>query len=128
MVKKRKGRIYKVNNICKYCGIKNDGVTSFKSLCTCYPCANNLYKYNLNRLEVLAIWESQDKKCKICKIPLEMFVGSSKTGGHVDHDHETKQIRGILCKRCNAGIGRDKVFLDAFIEGLIDYRNSAYGT
>ena len=115
-------------NLCKHCGIEHSGVVKFKTKQVCGVCANTRQRYGMNRLEILAIWESQDRKCKICKIPLEMFLGASNTGGHVDHDHETKQIRGILCKRCNAGIGKNKAFLDVFIEGVINYRNSAYGT
>jgi hypothetical protein len=40
-------------------------------------------------------------RCKICR--------TTRPGGrgtwHVDHDHRTKKIRGVLCLRCNAGIG-----------------------
>jgi hypothetical protein len=41
-------------------------------------------------------------KCEICF--------TTEPGGrgtwHVDHDHDTHKIRGILCLRCNAGIGQ----------------------
>ncbi len=41
---------------------------------------------------------AQNNKCKICD---KEFVKTP----HVDHDHETKQIRDLLCSRCNLGIG-----------------------
>lgn len=45
--------------------------------------------------------KKQDYKCLIC--------GATEShGGHrlaVDHDHETGQIRGLLCKSCNVGLG-----------------------
>jgi hypothetical protein len=44
--------------------------------------------------------ESQDDKCAICLTEISL----SKTT-HIDHDHETGQIRGILCNRCNMGLG-----------------------
>jgi transposase-like protein len=34
---------------------------------------------------------------------------------HIDHDHETQVVRGILCVNCNTGIGR----LGDSVEGLL---------
>lgn len=49
------------------------------------------------------IWEQQGKKCAICG------VGDSfKDKFHLDHDHSTNVIRGILCARCNHGLGHFK--------------------
>lgn len=46
--------------------------------------------------------------CAIC--------GDLKPGGHgrwhVDHDHETGQVRGILCSNCNLGVGNVKDDVD----------------
>lgn len=41
---------------------------------------------------------SQDNKCKLC-------YKEFKTTPHVDHDHVTKRIRGMLCAHCNASLG-----------------------
>jgi hypothetical protein len=49
------------------------------------------------------ILNSQNGKCAICK-------GDEVHRRHlsVDHCHETGQIRGLLCVRCNAAIGHFK--------------------
>ena len=44
---------------------------------------------------------SQGRACAICRSP-EPHGGNWAT----DHDHETGKTRGILCCRCNAGIGQ----------------------
>lgn len=51
-----------------------------------------------NCIELLA---SQNGKCGICKH--ELVWPDRNT--HVDHDHKTGRIRGILCNRCNRAIG-----------------------
>jgi hypothetical protein len=43
----------------------------------------------------------QGNVCLICRLPLV----AESTYAHVDHNHETKEIRGILCNRCNIMIG-----------------------
>ena len=54
--------------------------------------------------------ESQDGGCTICRTD----VPGGKGGWHLDHDHATGQVRGILCHRCNLALGyfgddRDRV-------------------
>jgi hypothetical protein len=41
----------------------------------------------------------QDGGCGICGDP------PGKTALHVDHDHETGVVRGLLCFRCNSALG-----------------------
>ena len=45
--------------------------------------------------------EAQQGKCAICKIP----QSSLKYALCLDHCHKTKQIRGLLCDKCNMGLG-----------------------
>ena len=45
--------------------------------------------------------EEQNNKCAVCEV--EMTRGSSlRTDMCADHDHETKQPRGLLCRACNS--------------------------
>lgn len=52
--------------------------------------------------------KEQRGMCRICKIPRPGGKGSHF---HVDHDHNTKKVRGLLCHHCNTGLG---AFKDSF--------------
>ena len=45
-----------------------------------------------------------------------------KQSEHVDHDHMTGEVRGVLCFNCNQALGnaRDDIVV---LQGLIDYLN-----
>jgi hypothetical protein len=60
--------------------------------------------------------EAQCGVCAICKEPRP-----EERTLHVDHDHETGEIRGLLCFRCNNAIGdlRDDVELIAALLGYL---------
>jgi len=49
------------------------------------------------------LFTQQSKKCGICKSNV-----SGGKGWHVDHDHETGAVRGILCHFCNLALGHFK--------------------
>lgn len=58
----------------------------------------------------------QDNKCAICATAEPRGRGD----WHVDHDHDTGIVRGLLCHNCNVGLGnfRDSV---AFLKSAIKY-------
>lgn len=57
-------------------------------------------KYAMSREEYEEIIDQQGGVCAICK--------DSDRSLQVDHCHETKKVRGLLCKDCNLGLGRFK--------------------
>lgn len=57
-------------------------------------------QYGITHAEYLALLEAQGGVCAICG------NGPSKTRTlHVDHDHVTGTVRGLLCTRCNPMLG-----------------------
>ena len=74
-----------------------------------------LKQYGLTPNTFNELLKSQNNKCSICKL---VFSDTIKL--HIDHNHKTDKIRGLLCSQCNTGIGQlresEEIFLSA-----IDY-------
>lgn len=60
-------------------------------------------KYGITKDHYLEFLEKQDGNCAICVKPL-----SGGKDEHIDHDHVTGQVRGVLCSSCNLAIGKLK--------------------
>lgn len=56
------------------------------------------HRYNTTIEEVNTLLTKQEGRCPICGEPLE-------NKGDTDHNHKTKELRGILCHLCNMGLG-----------------------
>lgn len=59
--------------------------------------------YGITLKQYNRLYKQQHGKCLICK-------RKSKFTLHVDHDHKTEKVRGLLCRRCNRllGLAHDK--------------------
>jgi hypothetical protein len=57
--------------------------------------------YGITHQDYLDMLEAQNGRCKIC--------GTDTPGGkgtfHVDHCHNSNKVRGLLCHKCNVGLG-----------------------
>lgn len=57
------------------------------------------WKYGLAKGQFDEMMKAQDGKCAICPRDLKPCQGT-----HVDHDHVTGKVRGLLCPRCNRNV------------------------
>lgn len=55
-------------------------------------------KYGLTSEQFQNMFAEQCGRCAICLTPLAR--------PHVDHNHATGRVRGLLCAKCNCGIGQ----------------------
>ncbi len=72
-----------------------------------HPKLGGVYGYNY-------LYKKQDGKCAICKTHKEKL--------YVDHDHETDNIRGLVCHECNVALGRFKdnpAIIQKAIDGML---------
>lgn len=76
------------------------------------------YRYGISETEYNNLFIKADNKCQICK---KEQIGKSL---FVDHSHETKEIRGLLCQKCNSGLG---LFNDSteLLKKAIEYLESS---
>lgn len=62
-----------------------------------------LKAYGLTEKAYAALLAAQCGECAICRAPCAQFKRGEPL--HVDHDHETGQVRGLLCSPCNLTLG-----------------------
>lgn len=135
-VVKERTVVQRGSKLCPDCGeVKDlDGFPRNKSDVTgrhsyCKPCHNvrtketrdRLYggsrhyhlkrRYGIGADEVAAMIEEQGGVCAIC--------GEAEPA-HVDHDHATGRVRGVLCFNCNGGLGQFRDRIDV-LEHAIAY-------
>jgi hypothetical protein len=61
-------------------------------------------RYGLTLDDYKTMLAAQGGVCAICREPSTSAWGSL----HVDHDHDTGRVRGLLCEACNVGLGNFK--------------------
>lgn len=86
--------------------------------------AHRRNKYGISAARYNEMMMCQGSVCKICRQPCRTHKSLS-----VDHSHETNQIRGLLCARCNQGLGlfREDPRILRRAEGyLYEYHGDAY--
>mgnify|MGYP000721648798 CR=1 FL=1 len=94
-----------------------DGLRYCCKICLDKPTPKEYKKYYVKRKYGID-WEFYLSKtsCDICNRKFK----SSKREPHIDHCHETGDVRGFLCNNCNIGLGHFKDNKN-FLAKAIDY-------
>lgn len=65
-----------------------------------------LQKYGVTQEWYDQTLHAQDYGCAICGTSDPVGRGKHTRTFSVDHDHHTDEVRGLLCSKCNLGIGQ----------------------
>ena len=85
----------------------------------------NLKRYGLDFAEYTEMFNKQKGCCKICNKHLSEVDKGKKKALCVDHCHDKNIVRGLLCDKCNRGIGllNDNIeILQKAIDYLMPYK------
>lgn len=96
--------------LCKLCDLKRRSKPYTKQEYRRIWNMNN--KYGIDDSGFDSLWYAFKGRCGICNQELKMPEnrrGQSMNVVAIDHDHNTGNIRGLLCNSCNKGLGH---FLD----------------
>lgn len=92
--------------------IAEHGLTAYRAEQARRKRKSLLRKLGLTQERLDAIKEKQGGRCAIClniPEPTPRQLIAPVPGLVIDHDHDTGRFRGLICIKCNAGIG---MFLD----------------
>lgn len=73
--------------------------------------------YGITSADFDALILKQNNQCAICGITFD--DSTKKLTPHIDHDHKTGRVRGVLCSSCNASLGH--VEKEGFLAKAIEY-------
>lgn len=65
-------------------------------------------RYGMSIEQFDQLMEGQQHKCAICDCQLITGSPHAVNNAHVDHNHQSGEVRGILCKLCNLILGHAK--------------------
>ena len=109
---------------CEHCG--EEFKQAFARHVFCDVCAPDgkfskyIRKYGISKREFDVMFAEQQGHCAICQKRLDLAKDT-----HIDHDHVTGAVRGLLCNVCNTRVGVFESFADvarAYLAGCKDYR------
>ena len=80
--------------------------------------------YNLSNEDFTNLLLEQKGNCAICNIDKPGGVNNQWA---IDHDHETGTVRGILCHKCNRGLGHFDDDIDLLLQAIKYLKEAKHG-
>ncbi|SRR5258708_28943418 len=64
-------------------------------------------RYGISIDDYQQLYQEQSGLCKICSMPemIRIVNGNQVRALAIDHNHKTGKVRGLLCYKCNVGLG-----------------------
>lgn len=86
-----------------------------------YHRANNLkQRYGISIDEYQTLLTSQNSTCPICKVEIsDTLEYKRQRTVVVDHNHDTGEVRGILCWSCNLVLGHARESTDILYKAIV---------
>lgn len=83
-------------------------------------------EYDITEEEFLTLWNKTKGKCGICSVDMWSVLVENSKGrkAAVDHCHDTGLVRGIICHKCNGGLGQFDDKLE-FLKKAVQYLQEA---
>jgi hypothetical protein len=75
-------------------------------------------EFGINLEQFNSMVAAQENRCAICLCELSTLVELSANKAHVDHDHRTLKVRGILCTMCNWLLGQARENEDTLLAAI----------
>ncbi len=80
--------------------------------------ATRLRKFGITEEEYQAKLATQQGRCALCGDTEKSKVGDTLRELAVDHDHSSGAIRGLLCSKCNCGLGQFKDNIELLLKAV----------
>jgi hypothetical protein len=77
-------------------------------------------KFGITVEQYKLMFDKQEGKCNIC----ERHQNEFKRALAVDHDHKTGRIRGLLCYKCNQGLGHFNDDINLLLKAIEHLKNN----
>ena len=110
---------------CNSCGLEKhlDAFEPARNKCTlCRSLQKKVRKFNITLSDYNKLFAEQEGCCAICH---KHQSGFNKALA-IDHDHETGDVRGLLCMQCNTALGKFNDNTD-LLHSAIKYLESSTG-
>ena len=82
------------------------------------------HKFKMTPQDYMNLYNNQGGRCAICGKEISIWAETKDytSVACIDHNHTTKEVRGLLCNHCNTGIGllqENPVILNSAIDYLL---------